>query len=186
MVVRCECATVIAKTVEYARAGVPELYRTPEFAPSTRGAVAALRAIGPLPRRESRREIVFARMREASTARAELVAGVLRAYVDAGLHAARGRLAEMTDDWFVREEQQRWRDECRAARCFVLEADNPLANKMCATVAGEIVALRSGVAALTVVVSADEIADMPVRYGEQAASLFGSRHVRRIGIGAAK
>lgn len=172
--VRCSCVRTQVKHHKYREAGVPQSLWS--CALEAIGAESLLVRAGiPVPLLPDRGKLVWLHVNEFTPLRRRTIAHTLRAYVDAGIDAKLLSITELVDSRFDRAMQPLMKRIVVEYPCLILEVSNEIGNKMVPPALKEMFTQRSTMHALTIVVSADDIGEMPARYGAEVAAVMRSR-----------
>lgn len=172
--VRCSCVLEAVRASTYAKAGVPlSLAQEPLY--SLQGQSLLLYAGVPIPLLPGKGLLAWLHAPDLSPARARTAAHAIRAYVDAGMDAARLRIGDVVESQFDKDIRPAIQAAWRKAQCLVLELSNDTGNKMVPQLLRQVYEHRAGMHALTIFASADDIGQMPARYGSEVSSAFRAR-----------
>lgn len=176
--VRCSCVAKISRLAAYARAGVPEIYRSTPLSSLAAASVWRCRVSPPY---VGQRVIGWLRGPRLSSARVKTIAYLLRVHIDAGVSAFRVSLTDLVQSRFAVESRSAMADRLADTSFLVVDLDTVLNNKMVPQVLSELLAARAEAVVATVWASEDDVPACPAKYGDSLSSFLGSaRSVVRV------
>lgn len=184
---RCECVLEALRLSRCREAGVPEiladvplekLTRQPELVNTVEAAIYNLNQFKP------QRHVLWLVGSKNRCARAAAYA--MRRFMEWGIvgyNARRVTLHDLIEFHFDKDKWDDWMRDCKMLPLVVVDLSNDGNHKIGPVVLERVYAVRSGMRAVTVFTSSDDVGQMPTRYGHEVAARFArGREVTRISL----